>query len=117
MSKMEANMERRGWCGPCHQRCGLLVKLEHGKAVSVKGDDRHPISKGFICKRGRLILEHLYHKDRVNYPLKRVGERGENIWKRVSWSEAMDEIADRLGNIREKYGAESLVFSHGTYRT
>jgi anaerobic selenocysteine-containing dehydrogenase len=110
-------MEKRGWCGPCHHRCGLNLKIENGKAVSVNGDKNHPMSRGFMCGRGKTILEHLYHKDRLNYPLKRVGDRGGNEWKRISWDEALDEIADRLGKIKDKFGAESLVFSHGTYRT
>src|SRR3989304_7453105 len=117
MEKESVNIEKRGWCGPCHQRCGLLIKFDNGRASSVRGDHDHPISKGFMCEKGGLILEHLYHKDRVNYPLKRIGERGSNRWEKISWIEALDNIADRLGVIKEKYGAESLVYSHGTYRT
>ncbi|MFQ6062656.1 MAG: molybdopterin-dependent oxidoreductase, partial [Methanosarcinales archaeon] len=67
--------------------------------------------------RGSLILEHLYHPDRVNYPLKRIGERGEGKWQRITWDEAMDEIAKKLREIKEKYGPEALAFSHGTNRT
>jgi len=110
-------MEKRGWCGPCHHRCGLKLKIENEKVVSVRGDEDHPMSRGFMCSRGQTILEHLYHDSRLNYPLKRTGDRGTNEWKRVSWEEALDEISEKLGKIREKYGAESLVFSHGTYRT
>ena len=109
-------MEKRAWCGPCHQRCGLTLKIENGRAVSVSGDTNHPISRGFMCGRGKTILEHLYHKDRVNYPLKIVGKRGADEWKKVSWNDALDEIADRLNSIREKYGSESLAFFYGTYR-
>jgi anaerobic selenocysteine-containing dehydrogenase len=75
------------------------------------------MSKGFQCARGRTNIEHLYHKDRMNFPLKRDGERGTNAWKRVSWNEALDEIADRLNSLREKHGPETLTFFHGTYRT
>lgn len=110
-------MEKRGWCGPCHHRCGLKLKIQNGKIVSVRGDEEHPFSLGFMCKRGKTILEHLYHESRLNYPLKRIGDRGTNEWRRVSWVEALDEISDRLARIREEYGPESLVFSHGTYRT
>ncbi len=110
-------MEKRGWCGPCHHRCGVKLEIENEKIVSVRGDEDHPMSRGFMCSRGKTILEHLYHDSRLNYPLKRTGDRGTNNWKRVSWKEALDEISEKLGKIREKYGAESLVFSHGTYRT
>jgi len=107
----------RGWCGPCHFRCGKKLRIENGKAVEVKGDKKHPMSQGFQCARGSTNLEHLYHKDRVNFPLKRDGERGANAWKKVSWEEALDEIADRLATLRERFGPETLSFFHGTYRT
>ena len=110
-------MIKKGWCGPCHHRCGLNVILKDGKASKIVGDKEHPLSRGFTCARGRMILEHLYHKDRINYPLKRKGERGENEWQRISWQQALDEIADKLNNLKEKYGAETLAFAHGTYRT
>ncbi|MEM2104357.1 MAG: molybdopterin-dependent oxidoreductase [Candidatus Bathyarchaeia archaeon] len=108
---------RRGWCGPCHTRCGLLVYFEGGKAVKVVGDPRHPVNRGAICSRGRLILEHLYHPDRVNFPLKKIGERGRGKWERISWSEALDGIAAKIKEIKAKFGAESIVFCGGTYRT
>ncbi len=107
----------KGWCGPCHQRCGLIINIKNGKAIKVEGDKEHPVSQGFTCARGRTILEHLYHKDRVNYPLKRKGDRGQNEWIKISWQQALDEIAEKLATLKEKYGAETLAFSHGTYRT
>lgn len=110
-------MIKKGWCGPCHQRCGLLIELQDGKAIRVLGDKGHPVSKGFTCERGRMILEHLYHKDRVNFPLKRVGSRGSGNFRRIGWAEALDEIAERLENLKARFGPETLAFAHGTYRT
>ncbi|HNR11947.1 MAG TPA: molybdopterin-dependent oxidoreductase [Thermodesulfobacteriota bacterium] len=107
----------RGWCGPCHVRCGKLLEMKDGKAISVRGDKNHPMSRGFQCHRGMTNIEHLYNKDRLNFPLKRDGERGSNAWKRISWNEALDEIADRLGALRDAHGPETLAFFHGTYRT
>jgi len=108
---------RRGWCGPCHIRCGLLVHFKDGKAVKVEGDPNHPVNRGAMCGRGSLILEHLYHPDRVNFPLKRVGKKGGGKWERISWDQAMDEIASKISKIRETSGAEALSFCGGTYRT
>lgn len=110
-------MITRGWCGPCHQRCGLLIDIQGGRAIRVKGDRRHPISKGFTCERGRTILDHLYHKDRVNFPLERVGSRGSGHFKTIGWPEALDGIAERLEALRARFGPETLAFAHGTYRT
>jgi len=62
------------------------------------------------------MTQYVYHPDRLTRPLKRVGERGEGKWKEISWNEAFDLIEERLGGIREKFGAESVVFSMGTGR-
>ncbi|MBI5968424.1 MAG: molybdopterin-dependent oxidoreductase [Deltaproteobacteria bacterium] len=108
---------RRTYCGLCHPRCGLLFHIEDGRAVKVEGDPKHPISRGRICARGTLMIDHLYHPDRLNYPLKRTGERGEGKWERISWDQALDVVAQSLETLRKKYGPETLAFTHGTYRT
>lgn len=108
---------RRGWCGPCHVRCGLLIEFEGGQAVRVRGDPNDPRNRGQMCDRGRLILEHLYHPDRLNYPLKRAGKKGEGKWHRIEWGQAMLEITGKLAEIREKYGPESVVSWGGTFRS
>ena len=108
---------RRTFCGLCHPRCGTLLHIENGKAVKVEGDPEHLITRGLICARGRLMIEHLYHPDRLNYPLKQVGERGAGQWQRVTWEQALDEVAEKLGRLRDSYGAETLGFTHGTHRT
>lgn len=91
--------------------------MEDGHAIKVEGDPDHPISQGRLCARGRLLIDHLYHPARLNYPVKRVGERGANQWQRISWDQALDEVAARLANLRGQYGPETLAFTHGTHRT
>jgi len=91
--------------------------IEDGRAIKVEGDAEHPISRGRLCARGRLLVDHLYHPSRLNYPLKRVGARGANEWQRLSWDQALDEVAERLASLRDHYGAETLSFTHGTHRT
>ena len=108
---------RRSYCGLCHPRCGMLLHIEDGKVVKITGDPDHPISRGVLCERGRLMLDHIYHPDRLNYPLKRVGERGEGRWERISWEQALDEVAEKLAKLRDKHGPETLTFTHGTKRT
>jgi anaerobic selenocysteine-containing dehydrogenase len=109
--------ERVTWCGLCHARCGLVLELENGRAVAVRGDSEHPANRGRTCRRGRMILEHLYHPDRLERPLRRTGERGGGGWETVSWEQALDDIAHRLDKLRAAHGAETLAFSRGTYRT
>jgi anaerobic selenocysteine-containing dehydrogenase len=99
---------RRSYCGLCHPRCGLLLDVENGKIVGVKGDPEHPITRGRICARGSLMADHVHHPDRINYPLKRKGEKGSGQWQRITWEQALDEVAGKLGALRDRYGAETL---------
>ena len=108
---------RRAYCGLCHPRCGVLLHIENGRAMKVEGDPNHPISRGRLCARGKLLIDHLYHPARLNYPLKRQGERGSNQWQRISWDQALYEVAERLASLRDRHGPETLAFTHGTYRT
>ena len=115
---MNENIEiSRGWCGPCHVRCGMLVHFENGRAVKVRGDPDNPVNRGALCRRGQLILEHLYNPARLNFPQKRSGRRGEGKWRQITWKQAMNEIAEKLEKLRELHGAETLAFSRGTHRT
>lgn len=106
---------KRVACGHCPVQCGLLVYVEDNKVLKIEGDRDHPITQGFICIKGIEAKEYPDHPERLNYPLKRVGERGEGLWKRISWEEAMDEIAEKIRHIRDKFGPEALVHSAGTY--
>ena len=108
---------RKGWCGPCHVRCGSIIDVENGVAKSVRGDPDNPLNRGALCGRGKMILEHLYNPHRLNYPLKRTGDRGQGRWERIGWDQALDEIAGKLKIIKERNGPEALAFSRGTYRT
>jgi len=113
---------KRAVCEHCHSRCRVLVHSENGRLTSFEEDRSYPLwDRIFPATRGcaRLLgaKEMAYHPDRVNFPLKRAGERGEGKWQRVSWDEALDEIAERLEQIRQKYGAEAVAFTTGTWRT
>ena len=108
---------RQSWCGLCHARCGLLMEFEDGRAVAVRGDPDHPSNRGQTCRRGRMMLEHLYHPDRLDHPLRRVGERGSGRWERISWTQALDDVASSLDDLRRRHGAETVAFTRGTYRT
>ncbi|EFI33629.1 molybdopterin oxidoreductase [Desulfonatronospira thiodismutans ASO3-1] len=108
---------RRSYCGLCHPRCGTLLHMKNGKVFEVSGDPDHPVTRGLICERGLLMPEHIHHPDRINYPLKRKGKRGEGKWERISWEQALDEVAEKLAGLRDEYGPETLAFTHGTSRT
>ena len=104
----------RSICQACHSECGVLVQVNNGKATKVGGDPEHPASRGFICVKGKAEPQRTYHPDRLKYPLKRACERGEGKWQRISWDQALSEIALKLTAIKEVSGPESIATINGT---
>ena len=98
-------------CGMCSVRCPIAVDVEDGRVASVFGNPHAPGLKGSLCARGAAGPALLYDDERPQTPLIRAGERGEGKWRAVSWDEALDYVADKLGAIRSQYGPESLLFS------
>ena len=97
-------------CNLCHKNCGMLAYLENGEIVNVSKDPKHPFNVGAQCPKGACALDELYHPNRINYPLKRVGERGSGQFIRVTWKEAMDDIAGMLARIKNEHGAEAISY-------
>ena len=103
--------------GPgCHGGCGILAYVKEGKLVKIEGDPDHPWNQGRLCPRALALTQYIEHPQRLRHPLKRVGERGEGKWERISWEEAFDLIEKRMKAIREEHGPESFVFAMGTGR-
>ena len=107
-------MIKKTFCGLCTSNCGIEVHVEKGGVAKVLGDRQSPFGKGQICIKASALMDVHEHPGRLNYPLKRTGERGEGKWERISWSQAMDEIASKLARIRDQYGPEALVYIAGT---
>jgi anaerobic selenocysteine-containing dehydrogenase len=104
----------RTTCQGSHCECGVLVHVEDGKITKIEGDPNFPMNRGYTCVKGDVYYEFVYHPDRLKYPMKRVGERGEGKWQRITWDQALNEIAEKLTEIKEKYGPESIASIHGT---
>ena len=100
-------------CGFCYAGCGILVHVDNGKAVKIEGDPESPVNRGLLCKKALSSLEFLSHPERLRYPLKRKGNRGEGKWQRISWDEALGLISEKLRSTKKNSGAESVVFSQG----
>ncbi len=100
----------------CHGGCGVKLHIKDGKLIKVEGDENHPWNQGRTCPRVLALTQYMYHPDRLKYPMKRVGERGEGKWQRISWDEAYDTIEKKFKEIRNEYGAESVIFVQGTGR-
>ena len=101
-------------CGLCVGSCGVLVTLEEGKAVDIKGDPESPPNQGDLCPIGLASLEYLYHPDRLAYPLRRAGGRGEGKWQQISWDEAFNLAAEALDKVKQEYGPEAVVMVEGS---
>ncbi len=101
-------------CEMCFWRCGILASVADGRVLRVEGNPDHPLTKGRICARGNAGAFLLYDRDRLKYPLMRVGERGEGRFKRVTWEEALDFLASKLKALKQTHGPESVAFfPHG----
>ncbi len=112
---MTANVVK-STCGLCQGGCGVLIYIEDGTIVKVEGDPASPVNRGVLCVKGLASLEYLYHSDRLQYPLKRTGERGSGKWQRIIWDEALDLVAAEFAKTKTNYGAESIVFMRGSFR-
>ncbi|MDA3057858.1 thiosulfate reductase PhsA [Campylobacter sp. VBCF_05 NA6] len=97
-------------CEMCSSRCPIEVRVEDGKGVFIQGNPKFG-NKTSVCARGGAGVNQLYDDQRLVKPLIRVGARGEGKWKEVSWEEAFKFAADKLAEISEKYGPQSVVFT------
>lgn len=96
-------------CNLCEAICGIEIKHENGKVLSIAGDKNDPFSRGHVCPKA-LALKDIYEdKNRLKMPVKKVG----NDWQEISWDEAFDEIARRIGEIQTKYGRNSVAVFQG----
>lgn len=102
-------------CKSCHGGCGVLVTVEDGVITHIEGNPETP-TWGTMCSKGLSSIQHIGHPDRLKYPLKRKGEKGEGKWQRISWDEALDTIARKMKDSIAKYGASSIAVSQGTGR-
>ncbi|MFX0030596.1 MAG: molybdopterin-dependent oxidoreductase, partial [Candidatus Hermodarchaeota archaeon] len=101
-----------GCCHDCGGRCTLKAHVKDGKIIRFEtdnGDD--PQLRA--CLRGRAYRQKVYHPDRLKYPMRRIGERGEGKFERISWDEALDIVSNKLKEIKEKYGNSSILLVPG----
>jgi len=119
----------------CPDACGVLITVEDGRATKIQGDPGHPVTQGFLCGKVAKYLDRVYSPDRVMYPMRRVAAKGlaaqqrsfaphgqpraavptqAQLWQRISWDEALDEIAARFRGIAAEFGSEAILpYSYG----
>ncbi|MBT2700741.1 molybdopterin oxidoreductase family protein [Bacillus sp. ISL-40] len=93
----------------CPDQCGLLLHKEDGKVIKVEGDPAHPVTKGHICNKVRNMTERIYDENRLKFPLKRTGPKGEGKFEQISWEEAIQTITSRWKELIESNGPESIL--------
>ena len=110
MNKLASNRVVRSAC-PAHcggDSCGILAYVEGDRVVKVEPAEFPEPGYRRICMRGLTSLDITYHPDRLKYPMKRIGERGEGKFARISWEEALDTISSKFKEIASKHGWQSL---------
>lgn len=99
-------------CAP-GPHCGVTCYVKDGRIIKVEGTDEHPTNHGKLCARGLSARDYVYRKDRIQTPLRRVGEKGQGKFEPISWETAMREIAEKLLTIKCESGASSAAFYCG----
>jgi anaerobic selenocysteine-containing dehydrogenase len=120
----------------CPDACGVLITIDSGRAVKIKGDPSHPVTRGFLCAKVAKYLDRVYSPDRALYPMRRIKPKGngnghvgtaapgrpggaklhdaEDVWRRITWDEALDEITSKFRAISAEFGSEAILpYSYG----
>ncbi|ARB27406.1 molybdopterin-dependent oxidoreductase [Pseudomonas tolaasii] len=97
-------------CILCSRNCGLQVEIEEGAITRIRGDEDHPVTQGYICQKAARLQHYQSHDDRLKHPLRR---EPDGTFVRVSWDEALDDIARRLMQIRDQHGGDAFAFVGG----
>jgi anaerobic selenocysteine-containing dehydrogenase len=93
----------------CPDTCAMLVEVEDGRATRVTGNPDQPVTAGFLCGKVSNYLDRVYSDERVLHPLVRTGAKGEGLFQRASWDEALERVASGLRGAIEEHGAESIL--------
>ncbi|MBY4381507.1 molybdopterin-dependent oxidoreductase [Rhodococcus fascians] len=98
-----------GSCNLCEAICGLEFTVENNAVVSIRGDEKDPLSRGHICPKALSLIDLHADTDRLTTPVKRVGEK----WENIGWAEAYDLVVDGLVSTRKKYGSNAVGLYQG----
>jgi anaerobic selenocysteine-containing dehydrogenase len=115
----------------CPDACGVLITVKNDRATKIQGDPAHPVTRGYLCAKVAKYLDRVYSPDRILYPMRRIGPKGLGLcgdsrprlserseapplWQRITWDEALDEIASRFRGIISEFGTEAILpYSYG----
>lgn len=109
---MDTRIVRAACPHDCPDTCAMLITVADGVATAVRGDPDHPNTAGALCTKVARYLERTYHADRLLYPMKRIGKKGEGKFERISWKEAIDTIAEKLKLLAKHDSRAILPYSY-----
>lgn len=96
----------------CPNTCGLIARVDpYGRVVELGGNSRHPLSRGAVCHKAQKFVQRAYSSERILTPLRR--NRKSGVWQRITWDSAMNEIAGRMKAVKDRYGAEAILYYRG----
>ena len=101
-------------CQMCPDGCGIKIRIYEGRAVKVEGNPGHPLNQGGLCPRGQASLQLLYHPERLKYPLLNTGAKGQGIWQRMTFEEAMGISGEKLNNLLRNRSTHHLTVASGS---
>lgn len=87
----------------------MLVTVENGRAIEVRGDSEHPVTRGALCVKVEDYVDRVYSPERVLHPMRRAGAKGGGKFERIAWDVALDEIATRFGQIIAQHGPQAIL--------
>ena len=108
MTATETTLFRGACPHDCPDTCAIVTEVRDGRAVRFYAEQEHPITQGWLCAKVRPYLERVYHPERLQYPLRRLGPKGSGQWQRITWDAAIAEIVGRWQAIIAEYGAAAI---------
>ncbi len=111
MTNPQASVVNKAVCPlDCPDTCSMRVTVEGGVAVDLRGDADHPFTRGFLCQKMARYLDRVYSPERLLHPLRRVGPKGSGRFERISWDEALAEVAEKFAAIASSpYGPQAIL--------
>src|ERR1044071_3103626 len=93
----------------CPDTCAMIAHVENDRLIRVEGNPAHPFTRGHLCRKVAHYEDRVYSSDRLLYPMRRVGAKGAGELERITWNEALDEVAGRWKSIIAEHGAEAIL--------
>ena len=93
----------------CYDTCSIITRVRNGKVHGIEANKKHPFTQGFLCPKGQGLIPYTYSKQRLLYPMKREGKKGEGKFKKITWEDALDQIAEQTKSRSTTYGTDSIL--------